>query len=167
MKYHTENVCVVRTNCSLNLKVKDMTLVSLYLKKLYIYVHTYPHHPQETSQSQKEAIFILKVPITVFQDNSQKLYTSLPPLLVNLGYKRHWHRQGKDDDWFRKSQVHSGRSHGVIKARFRGIILIYTGEINPLQTQHEHCLCHRTKSFTVLYVLLPIPESKDSTILNF
>lgn len=42
---------------------------------MYIYVHTYPHHPQETSQSQKEAIFILKVPITVFQDNSQKLYS--------------------------------------------------------------------------------------------
>lgn len=62
-----------------------------------MYTHTHIIHRKHL-KVQKEAIFLLKVPITVFHDKSQKMYTSLPPLLVNLGYKRHCLRQGKDDD---------------------------------------------------------------------
>lgn len=53
-----------------------------------MYTHTHIIH-RKHPKVQKEAIFVLQVPLTVFHDNSQKMYPPLPPLLVNLGYKRH------------------------------------------------------------------------------
>lgn len=53
-----------------------------------MYTHTHIIH-RKHPKVQKEAIFLLQVPLTVFHDNSQKMYPPLPPLLVNLGYKRH------------------------------------------------------------------------------
>lgn len=51
MKYYTDNIYVVRTNGSLNLKGKRQDpCYSILKKKLYIYIYVHPpHHTQETS----------------------------------------------------------------------------------------------------------------------